>query len=271
MFNHNLKQQITKIVMAVIIVVVSLNYWAFSAQATGPIGAELNVNDLITLSAQGEGQVAVNAVHGAARGLGNWGPAPGDSVVYDKFMMRHIRGAVIDFDEVPAQCFEKSAMVDTATCEARFRELEAQVRFGPSFFTTPTEDGKLIRVADDVLATFIEEVGHSWQEYAFETQGAMNGPRQRQTTLTEAEYWSKGREYQIKRYILNLDGEYLDLSETQREIMLAQICQGDGYANPLGAEVPNFGPPPNWVRADAWVNTTPTLNDHMEFCTSQLG
>lgn len=270
MFNDTLKQQITKIVMAIIIAVISLNYSAFNAQATGPMAAELDVNQLITMSTKGEGQAAVSAVYEVAIGLGYWGPAPGDSVVYDKFMMRHIRGAVIDFDDVPAQCYDESVMVDTASCEARFRELEAQVRFGPSFFTTPTEDGKLIRAADDILATFIEEVGHSWQEYAFETHGAMRGPRKRQTTLEEAGYWSKGREYQIKMYILNLDGDVLELSDEQREIMLAQICQGDGYANPLGAEVPNFGPPPDWVRTDAWVTSTPTLSDHMEFCASQL-
>ena len=270
MFNNNLNHRITKIVMAIIITVISVNFSAFNAQATGPLAVDLDINQLITLSLQGEGQTAVNTVHNAASGLGNWGPAPGDSVVYDKFMMRHIRGAVIDFDDVPAQCYNDSVMVDTTSCEARFRELEAQVRFGPSFFSTPTEDGKLIRVADDVLATYIEEVGHSWQEYAFETYGSMSGPRQRQTALEEAAYWSKGREYQIKMYILDLDGEFLELSDEQREIMLAQICQGDGYANPLGAEVPNFGPPPNWVRTDTWVTSTPTLSDHMEFCASQL-
>lgn len=268
MFNHTVKQGITKVVMATIIAAISLNISAFSAQADGPSAIALNISQLITLSAEGEGQAAVNTVYEAAYELGNWGPAPGDTVVYDKFMNRNIRGAVLDFDEIPAQCYEKPA--DPDTCEANFRELETQVRFGPSFFTTPTEDGKLVRAADDVLATFIEEVGHSWQEYAFETHGTMSGSRQRQTALSDAEYWAKGREYQIKMYILKLDGEYLELSDEQRAITLMQICQDDGYANPLGAEVPGFGPPPDWLGADAWVTTTPTLSEHVDFCTGQL-
>lgn len=270
MINHTLKRQITKIVMTIVITVVSFNLPGLDAQATGPSVASFDVDQLIILSTQGEGQMAVNVVYEAAQEAGNWGPAPGDSVVYDRFMMRQIRGAVIDFDDIPAQCYDDTLVANPGECEANFRELEIQVRFGPSFFTTPTEEGKDIRQADDVLATFIEEVGHSWQEYAYETQGAMSGARQRQTSLSEAERWARGREYQIKMYILHLDGEYLDLSAEERELMLMHICQSDGYANPMGAEVPSYGAPPNWVNGDAWVTSAPTLSEHMDFCASQL-
>jgi hypothetical protein len=246
-----------------------------TAKASGP--AAMNEQDILRfyeMAQEGRGQEALNEVASNAQELGAWAAAPGDAVVFDPYMMRQVRGAVIDYDDVPEACnATHRGRIETTNadmCINEFRTKEAQVRFGMSFFSTPTDDGLIIRTPDDVLATYIEETGHSWQEYAFETEGRYDGNRSRQTSMSDSLQWGAGREYQIKVYILSLDGDYITLSEGQRTTLLQQMCNGDGYANPLGKDVPAYGAPPNWPNPDAWPVEAPSLSEHMEFCASQL-
>lgn len=265
------KWQIAEIIIAIVLLIISNDrVFGKPVEAVGPGLADLNVRGLTVLVQNGDGQTAVEQVHVLANALGNWGPAPEDLLIFDPYMMRDYRGAVIDYDEVPAGCFDPSGAADSEICVELFHISEASVRFGPSFFTTRTEAGEVIRTPDDIMATFIEETGHSWQEYAFETDGKMSGARIHQTLLEDSLYWAKGREYQVKKYILSLDGEYLDLSIDQRAALLAAICTSGSYANPLGAAIPEFGIPPGWPAPEHWPTIAPTLSDHMNYCSAQL-
>jgi hypothetical protein len=270
-----LKRLKTHLGMMILIASAGLGLWRVMvtghlAMVTADDTPTLDVDHLYTLAQAGHGQEALMELADFALVRGAWSVAPGDTLVFDPYMSRRHRGAVVDYDEVPSMCFSRQGTVDTHECIALFRAKETQVRFGFSLFSTPTDDDVVMRPADDVLATFIEETGHSWQEYIFETNGKFSGERLHKTTLTESEYWAKGREYQVKRYILSLDGNYLTLSDTQRQVLLEQICQGKGYAYPLGHEVPTYAPPPGWPNPEGWPVTTPTLNDHMTFCATHL-
>ena len=271
MFSTRQKRIVQLIIFMVLLIIANpFDFGNQSAQAVGPGLESLDVTYLVDLTQQGSGQQAVETVSSVAVTAGNWGPAPGDQIVFDPYMRRAIRGAVLDYDEVPESCFDPRGAADPQMCVNAFHSTEVAVRFGPSFFTTPTEEGHIIRTPDDVMSTFIEESGHSWQEYAFETDGKMSGERIRETTIEDAHFWKKGREYQVKMYILNLDGEYLDLSDSQRTALLNAICGSDGYANPLGVEVPGYGPPPEWPAPDQWPTAAPRLSDHMDFCSANL-
>lgn len=261
------------LLFALISVMVLLTVAFFSRSAVVAVddAPHLDVEHLYTLAQNGEGQQVILEVAAVAQARGAWSAAPGDELVFDPYMPRRFRGAVIDFDEAPPACFDPRGAFDTQRCVDEFRAKETQVRFGLSLFSTPTDKGVVIRTPDDVLATFIEETGHSWQEYAFETNGQMIGQRVRQTSLVEAQHWARGREYQVKMYLLSLDGEYLALSDNQRRMLLEQICKHDGYANPLGQAVPAYGSPHHWPHPEGWPVAAPTLDSHMAFCTSQLG
>lgn len=231
------------------------------ATATGP--------DMLTLTdmlQNGQGEAALQLVVAAAAELGSWSAAPGDELAYDPYMSRKIRGSSLDYDEFP-DCGNPKVASDEQACFAQFQMLERQVRFGPSFFSTPEEGGGATpRPAfDDLLSTYIEEVGHSWQEYLFETEGRGSGARTRQTTLAESERWSFGREYQVKRYILSLNGTLVNLSDQQRSSLTAQICEG--YANPLGHDVPEYGAPAGWPHPEGWPVTAPTPDELAAFCS----
>lgn len=229
-------------------------------EAAGP-----SMNEVAAMIANNQEQAALEIVIRTAREVGGWGPAPGDDVVFDPYMSRQVRGAVWDFDEMP-DCHDPKVSPDPQACLAQFVALERQVRFGPSLFTTPQADGSVAPrpIFDDLLSTYIEEVGHSWQEYQYEMQGSGSGLRQRPTTLAESQRWAAGREYQIKRYILSLDGDLLALSEEQRGALMAAIC--DGYANPLGHEVPVFGAPAGWPKPAGWLVANPTADELGAFC-----
>ncbi|MBZ0317292.1 MAG: hypothetical protein K8L91_12790 [Anaerolineae bacterium] len=224
------------------------------------------MNDLYDLVQQGEGNAAVQQVAEFAQVLGGWGPAPGDEVVFDPYMDRDIRGAAVGPD-YPAHCYERKDVLDRAECIEIYQTVERQVRFGRSLFTTPNRDGTetLRPKFDDLLSTFIEEVGHSWQEYLYETDG-QGGPRIRETSQAEAERWRAGQEYQVKRYILNLDGDLFTLSDQQRETLQSQICEG--YANPMNHEVPPYEAPPSWLHSDRWPLTVPSTSEFDAFCHS---
>ncbi len=238
-----------------------------NALAVGPSLKDLDVENLVTMVENGQGQTAILQINEIAFALGHFAPAPNDAIIFDPFMSRQIRGAVIDFDELPSACtgITNAKMgIDKEACANEFWAQEPTVRFGRSFFTTPLDDGGLvIRSADDMLATFIEETGHSWQEYLYETNGR-GGERVHLTTMAESEYWAAGREYQVKRYILNLDGSLLNLSDEQRTTLKSQICLG--YASPIGAEVPAYAAPAEWPNPEGWPTTNPTLNELLDFC-----
>jgi hypothetical protein len=231
-----------------------------SVFAAGP-----DVASLVAMVHNGEGESALQLVVETAATLGNWGPAPGDTVVYDRFMSRNVRGAVQDYDDLP-DCSNPKISPDEQACIAQFQALEQQVRFGPSLFSTPQDDGSAAPrpTFDDLLSTYIEEVGHSWQEYLYETDGRGNGARTRLTSQAESEHWGPGREYQIKMYILSLDGTLLTLSDQQRANLRGQIC--DGYANPVGHDVPAYAAPAGWPNPDGWPTVTPTQEALQAFC-----
>lgn len=229
---------------------------------------DLDVVGLQAIVDDGHGQDALEKVARFAFAQGGWTPAPDDQLIFDPSMHPLIRGAVIDYDEIPDVCYASKLDVDAAACIRIFRAKEQQVRFGPALFETDTPDGSDTRSPDDVLATFIEESGHSWQEYAFETDGRMALNRTRSTTIKDALFWRPGREYQVKMYILNLDGQWLNLSSSLKATLYDQLCAADGYANPLGHAVPPYGPPPDWVNPDGWPTATPTDSQHFEFCTT---
>ncbi len=267
MFNYNLtqtKEQILKIIVSIIILMTTFGQLAGNlgqAWAIGPRLVDVNENELIALVETGQGQIAVEQIAELAYNLGHWEPAPGDVIIFDPYMQRRYRGAVVDYDELPPACADT---FDPAECAAEFERMETQVRFGRSFFTTRQQDrSELPRSGDDIMSTFIEETGHSWQEYQYETFG-QGGERQRLTTLEEANYWAAGREYQIKRYILSLDGDLLELSDSQRGALMDAIC--NGYASPTGAEVPAYGPPDGWPNPNGWPTSNPTWEEQTEFC-----
>jgi len=234
------------------------------AFATGPYPEVQALNQLVT---SGNGAEALDRVRSTAFELGGWAPAPGDEVVFDPYLSRKVRGTVVDFDELPYDCADPKVSADKDTCLEEFAAKERQVRFGQSLFTTPGDGGAVVRPSfDDLLSTYIEEVGHSWQEYLYETNGNGNGQRIRQTTIAESEYWGPGREYQVKSYILSLDGTLLTLSDQQRDVLRGQIC--DGYANPIGNEIPPYGAPEGWPNPQGWPVEQPTEAELAEFCSA---
>jgi hypothetical protein len=106
------------------------------------------------------------------------------------------------------------------------------VRFGFFTFANEKVNGVTVpRPVDDMLSVYIEEVGHSWQEYLFETEGRGSGERTRLISAFESQYWGPGWEYQVKRYILSLNSTWLSLSRAERREIKASICKKDchGY------------------------------------------
>lgn len=258
---------IQKAIIVVFVTIIIANFLIDRQPPT--IGSsDISIDELLALEARGEGQAAVTLVSQLAYELGHWVPAPGDTIVYDPLMSHRCRGATIDYDELPEACTSNRPEItfDSEICASEFREQEPTVRFGRSFFTTPLGNGNVVpRTMDDVLATFIEETGHSWQEYLFETNG-QGGERIHPTTLEESHYWSPGREYQVKRYILSLDGTLLNLSPVQRANTITYICTG--YANPIGSEVPPYPAPPKWPNPDGWPTINPTPDEFTDFCST---
>lgn len=242
----------------------AISYRVNYAAAAGPEMEQIRV-----MVENKDEQYALDLIMQTAKEIGGWEPAPGDNVVFDSYMSRNIRGSVLDYDE-PAHCSDVRVSPDPQACIDDFQRVETQVRFGPSLFSTPQPDGNatLRPEFSDLLSTYIEEVGHSWQEYLYETKGTGNGPRQH-TTKAESEHWAAGREYQIKRYILSLDGTLLTLSDQQRSNLMTQICEG--YANPVGHEVPAYSSPPGWANPEGWPVSQPTSEELATFCAQISG
>lgn len=253
--------------------------FGFVAQPSAPF--EPDTQSLYEMMQRGDGDAALQVVAARADVLGGWGPAPGDAIVYDPDLPRLARGGTPIVDEPPLECTDARFERDRDACIRDFLVEEQQVLFGPSMFSNPEKKGVTAPrpVFDDLLSTYIEEVGHSWQEYLYETEGRGYGERTQLITQEEAQRGARGREYQVKRYILSLDGNLLALSDQQRHDLQAAICDDAGYANPAwnpllpypanqGHSVPSYGPPPGWPNPDGWPVTTPTVDELHRFCAS---
>ena len=139
------------------------------------------------------------------------------------------------------------------------------MRFGRYTFDNSTaSDTFEARPLDDVLSVYIEEVGHSWQEYCYETEGQCAGERSIQTTWGAGKQRASGWEYQVKMYILSLDGTWLALSDAERAELTTAIC--DGYANPRYGVFPERPAPPGWPNPQGWPTTAPTVEALHMFC-----
>lgn len=234
-----------------------------------------DVLDLYRLAMHNEGATAVQMLADAALALGNWGPAPGDTVIYDPSMVRNVRGQVWVADTLPVECgnpdlqsFNPWGDRFSHLCQSDLLQGENLIRLGRSAFLNLSSDGGTTPRPsfDDILATYIEEVGHSWQEYLFETEGLGSGPRTRITTWEQTIRLVPGREYQIKRYLLHLDSRLLVLSDFERAQLTSAICDLTGYANPLGYPFPTYGAPAGWPYPEGWLTTAPTREDVVDFC-----
>lgn len=235
-----------------------------SAEAAAP-----DQTNLYQLVIEGQGSTAVKQVADAARDWGNWQPAPGEKVVFDSSLAWSVRGEVMIRDLVPEECqVPKMARMMPDECGADLVTRQNLVRFGESMFYEPQPDGSTLPrpTFDDVLSTYIEEVGHSWQEYFFETEGLGSGPRTHLTRWDEAARWGRGWEYQIKMYILNLDGTLLNLSDLEYGRLKANICDSDGYANPMGRDILVYGAPAGWPNPEGWPVAAPTPEFFETFC-----
>jgi hypothetical protein len=236
------------------------------AAASGPA----DVRSLYDLVQSGQGDAAVRLLADTAMEVGGWAPAPGDEVVYDPTMARNVRGAVRTIDLPPGECAIPRLSRNLTECHADLRSGENLVRLGRAAFATPRagDDSAPRPVLDDLFSTYIEEVGHSWQEYLYETEGRGQGERTRLTSWEEGLLWMQGREYQVKMYILSLDGSLLRLSGEEREWLHHDICDDEGYANPLHHRVPAYGPPPGWPNPDGWPVAAPTPDALAAFCAT---
>jgi hypothetical protein len=250
----------------VIVFGVSLALLRLTPHAASATGPDDDTPVLYDLAASGNGEMAVQQLAALAAARGGWGPAPGDEVVYDALLKPSQRAAtkVADYAD---DCEETKYDRPGPGCHTDFQSQQSLVRFGFFTFADETADGASVpRSVDDVLSVYIEEVGHSWQEYLFETEGRGTGERTRLTTAFESKYWAAGWEYQVKRYILSLDGSWLSLSDAERDDLKTSICTANGYANPTRHFVPAYGPPPGWPNPAGWPTVVPTREEFQAFC-----
>ena len=142
------------------------------------------------------------------------------------------------------------------------------MRFGQYTFVDRDRYGGVLvpREVDDMLSVYIEEVGHSWQEYCFETEGRCQGERSRLTTWGDGLMRVAGWEYQVKMYILSLDDNLLNLSQTERDELTSAICEG--YANPRFAII-DASAPPDWPAPEGWPTVRPTTQEFQAFCSAR--
>lgn len=230
---------------------------------------------LYAIVAEGDGALAVQLMAVEAMQRGGWAVAPGDSPVYDADLALPVRGSVQIIDVPPAECSDPRLRRLTARCTQGLTHEQNLVRFGRMTFSDLDCDGNLVprALADDILATYIEEAGHSWQEYLYETEGRATGPRTRPISWDDSLYLTPGWEYQVKRYILSLDGVWLVLSAEYRAELTHAICKtangtSTGYANPTGHAVLPYGAPPGWPNPAGWPLAAPGAGELAAFCDS---
>ena len=224
---------------------------------------------LFQMASTGQGDTAAAMLAAAAAEYGNWAPAPGDSVAFAAGLARNVRGQVSFVDQPPFECADSRLGRFTEGCDRDFSTGETLVRLGMATFADPQARGFAPRPSvDDMLSTYVEETGHSWQEYTFETDGLASGPRLHNTTYEDGLYWLPGWEYQVKMYVLSLDGTWLHLSVAERASFVSAVCDPSGYANPTHHHVPAFGAPAGWPNPAGWPVNDPTLEAHAAFCAA---
>jgi hypothetical protein len=238
------------------------------AIAAPAVASTPDAGDFYTMMLAGNPGSALDTLAEIAFEQGHWAPAPGDVLVFDPGMPAVVRGEVRMADFLPLECRDEKLRRMLEVCMVGVSSHESEVRFGPALFSNRAEDGQTVpRPAfDDLLSTFIEETGHSWQEYLYETEGRGSGERVIRIGWESVQYYAHGFEYQVKRYILSLDGGWLALSDSEREWLYTDICDADGYANPVGRPVPAYGPPPDWPNPAGWPTTSPTAEELSQFC-----
>jgi hypothetical protein len=220
--------------------------------------------------AQQDGEAAVAALTSLALDSGGWAPAPGIIPAFDPLMPAHARAAIRVIDQAQAECADPKLARVIQYCNYNFVLEQDTIRFGVLTFASPGAEEELVprSAPDDILATYIEEAAHSWQEYFHETDGTGAGPRTKKTTWDDGARWMPGWEYQAKAYVLSLDGRYLELSEDERARLRRDICSPFGYANPLGKVITRYGPPPGWPNPEGWPTTNLYLADLEAFCST---
>lgn len=264
---QNRSQFIRSVVFSLLALTLTLNAGQ-PVLAVGPDSSHLLTPDaLYDLVLQGQGAVAVARLATLALDLGGWQPAPGDELVFDPGLARNVRGSVQTVDLPPFECLDAKLAQFASGCNNDLVSKQHLVRLGRAAFVAAGEDGRETprHNVDDMLAVLIEEAGHSWQEYLFETEG-QGDARIRQTSYENWLYWSPGWEYQVKMYILNLDGTLLQLSAEERAEFVGAICRADGYANLLGHHVPAYGAPAGWPNPAGWPTADPSPVEHATFC-----
>ena len=250
-----------------VIMLLSLSMMAFYRPDASPAPDD---DTFLHLMATGQGDAALQRLADLADQRGGWGPAPGDRVAFAPTMLLDV-ASVIAIDLPPQDCVVLDAGRDrfetrSPDCGRDFQYEQNLVRFGPATFAVPLPGGTFGPRAglDDVLSVYIEEVGHSWQEYCYETEGRCRGDRTRPTTWGEGKQRAAGWEYQIKMYILNLDRTWLALSDAERAELTGAICAG--YADPHYAVVSEYGPPPGWPNPPGWPTSAPTPDEFQALC-----
>jgi hypothetical protein len=235
-------------------------------QMTKATVPEYTALDLFELAANGQGDAAVQDLAALAETRGGWGPAPGDETAFAP-TMRLAVASTVAIDEPPQDCtIPDRTQPRNPDCGRDFQRDQNLVSFGPETFEMMRRNGTSAPRAtvDDILSVYIEEVGHSWQEYCYETEGRCQGERTRITTWIEGKQQAAGWEYQTKMYILSLDGTLLKLSSGERAQLSSSICAG--YADPRYTGVSAYGPPPGWPNPAGWPTTTPTQEQFQAFC-----
>ena len=216
-----------------------------------------------------QGDTAVQMLADLASQRGGWGPAPGDIVVYDPLMAHFKRASTVGVDLPPNDCDSPDPSTSrNPDCGHDFQYQQNLVRFGQYTFVDRDRYGGVLvpREVDDMLSVYIEEVGHSWQEYCFETEGRCQGERSRLTTWGDGLMRVAGWEYQVKMYILSLDDNLLNLSQTERDELTSAICEG--YANPRFAII-DASAPPDWPAPEGWPTVRPTTQEFQAFCSAR--
>lgn len=243
----------------------AIGRWSPRSVSYAEPAQELSVIALQKMALEGEGQLAIEIIALEARRRGAWAPAIGDRVVYDEKLAFPTRGVVLVVDVPPAECGMPLGINSTpSVCQIDLTTRQNQIRFGFALFMDAADHSHLT-AADDLLAVYIEEMGHSWQEYMWETDGRLDGERHI-TTWEEDAQLRRGWEYQAKRYLLSLDGTWLALSTGERALLVGQICAPDGYANPKGWLYPPYGPPPGWPNPTGWITAKPDAETVQAFC-----
>lgn len=229
------------------------------------VAQTVNTPDFLALIDNDAGSIALQQLAEIAADRGGWGPAPGDVIVFDPTMPGSKRASTVAIDVPPSDC-ESPDPADQMhrECGRDYEHQQHLVRFGVYTFVDQQTDGPYVpRALDDILSIYIEEVGHSWQEYCYETEGRCSGERTRLTTWGEGSTRVAGWEYQVKRYILSLDGSLLALTAAEHNELRAEIC--DGYANPIFSPV-ETAPPPGWPNAEGWPTAHPTAAEFEALC-----